>query len=216
MKGLLWKEYYMVLKYCRWSIVISAVFIVVSAFSDNFFYLFYPMVLGCMIPMTLLSYEEQCNWKQYSAAFPYSRAELVSSKYAVALFFTLLTSGCSTGAAWIRIRVMGTGDSWGSLLVVFALLFVLGVASASFTLPFLFQFGVAKGRLMYLIVLLLAFGLGSGVLSFVNIAGGEMLAALHFGADSMNWILLGVILFCMVLFAGSWAVSVALYRRKEL
>jgi hypothetical protein len=39
---------------------------------------------GRMLPVTLLSYDEKEKWHIYSGTFPYSRAQIVSSKYVFA------------------------------------------------------------------------------------------------------------------------------------
>ena len=55
MKGLLLKDWYMIQKYCRSYILITAVFIGISLENgENLFFTFYPCMLCGMIPVTLL------------------------------------------------------------------------------------------------------------------------------------------------------------------
>ena len=82
MKGLLLKDWYMVVKYCKAYLLICLVFIGVSIMSDdNFFFILYPCILCGMIPVTLLGYDERSKWDQYCAALPYTKAQIVSGKY---------------------------------------------------------------------------------------------------------------------------------------
>ena len=61
MKGLLLKDWYMIQKYCRSYILITAVIIGISiANGENLFFTFYPCMLCGMIPVTLLGYHFRC------------------------------------------------------------------------------------------------------------------------------------------------------------
>lgn len=72
MKGLLLKDWYMIQKYCRSYILITAVIIGISlANGENLFFTFYPCMLCGMIPVTLLGYDERSGWMQYSGTMPY-------------------------------------------------------------------------------------------------------------------------------------------------
>ena len=87
MKGLLLKDLYLAAKHCRAFLLVAVVFLGVSfAGDENIFFIVYPTLITSMIPMTLISYDERDRWTQYSAALPYSRGQLVSSKYLIGLF----------------------------------------------------------------------------------------------------------------------------------
>ena len=88
MKGLLLKDFYLSWRYCRAFLVIVAVFLAVSFVGeDNVFFMIYPIMIASVIPMTLLSYDEHDKWTSYSGTLPYTRTQLVSSKYLVGLCF---------------------------------------------------------------------------------------------------------------------------------
>ena len=66
MKGLLLKDLYMTMKYCRSYLLIAVVFTAVSFVgNDNLFFIFYPCPFCGMIPVTLLGYDERSHWQQY-------------------------------------------------------------------------------------------------------------------------------------------------------
>lgn len=81
MKGLLLKDWYMIQKYCRSYILITAVIIGISlANGENLFFTFYPCMLCGMIPVTLLGYDERSGWMQYSGTMPYRECSFRHSK----------------------------------------------------------------------------------------------------------------------------------------
>ena len=89
MKGLLLKDFYLAWRYCRILLILVVVFIALSwAGEGSMFFLFYPIILVSMIPVTLLGYDERDRWMGYSAALPYTRGQLVSAKYLVGLCFS--------------------------------------------------------------------------------------------------------------------------------
>lgn len=98
MKGLLLKDIYMAVKYCRVYFLIAVVFAVAFVWSDNFFLAVYPVFLVGALSVNLLSYDEKCKWSLYAGTFPYTRTQLVSVKYIV----TLLALGLS-------VLLMGLG-----------------------------------------------------------------------------------------------------------
>ena len=91
MKGLILKDLYMAVKYCRAYALIAIVFLGFSVVNgDNMFFLFYPCLLCGMIPVNLLAYDERSKWLLYSAALPYSKTQLVTAKYLIGLMAQLV------------------------------------------------------------------------------------------------------------------------------
>ena len=43
MKGLILKDFYMAIKYCRFYLVITVIFAIASIYGDSAFFLFYPV-----------------------------------------------------------------------------------------------------------------------------------------------------------------------------
>ena len=81
MKGLLRKDLYLMIKYCRLFFILIIVFSFAGAWNNNLFFALYPITISSIIPVNLLSYDEKSNWSLYACTFPCSRKEIVSSKY---------------------------------------------------------------------------------------------------------------------------------------
>ena len=86
MKGLLRKDLYMAAAFCRTYLLILVVFLAVGAVNnENSFFLIYPMIIGVMLPVSLIGYDERFKWHVACDALPVSRAQAVSSKYILTL-----------------------------------------------------------------------------------------------------------------------------------
>lgn len=61
MKGLLLKDFYMAMKYCRAYVVIAVVFSLFSIWGNTSFLIAYPILLASVIPVNLISYDEKAS-----------------------------------------------------------------------------------------------------------------------------------------------------------
>ena len=208
MKGLLLKDWYMTKKYCRAYLLIAVVFVAVSFFSDgDMFFTFYPCLLCGMIPVNLLAYDERSRWIQYSETLPYSRAQIVSSKYLIGLMAQmamLLVTGIVQG---IRMSIGGTLrlDEFSMLML---LMLIISTLSPSICLPFVFKLGVEKGRIAYYLMVGMVCA-GSVIASSVFRGGLET-------EIRPNAVLAIVAAAGIALYALSWYLSVKFYQAREI
>lgn len=207
MKGLLLKDFYVAGRYCRVFYIFVVVFIALSLTSEgNMFFLFYPITLVSMIPVTLLGYDERDRWMGYSAALPYTRGQLVSAKYLVGLCFSGGAFLLSVAATMVWMGVNGF-FSWEKLAVLGVTLLVLACLCPAILLPFTFKYGVEKGRFAYYITIGICCGVGAVLVS----AGFEIPAFI----DSF-WLLGAVAGVSILLYALSWWLSIKFYQKREL
>ncbi len=208
MKGLLLKDFYLAVKYCKAYLLIFAVFILVSAVGENnFFFAFYPCLLAGTIPVTLLGYDERSGWSQYCGTLPLTKAQIVSGKYFIGLFAQIGMIVLSALAQAINMNINGSFDI-RSYLTLMAFLLILSCFSSSISLPFMFKFSVEKGRIAYYIMI--------GV-----VCGGSIVATSLFErvktAEFFTGGLLPVLCIAMVaVYALSWYLSIVFYRKREV
>ena len=201
MKGLLLKDWYMMVKYCKAWVVILVVMIGASAFSDNpFLFLMYPVMLAGLTAVTLIAYDERSGWSTLSRAMPYSAAQLVSVKYLVVL---LLLAAAAVIAAAAQLRPYLGAGSADNLPGVLGMLLSAGLFVPAVLLPFVFRFGVEKGRILYMVV----FGALAGCMVSLSMSVEEM-PQLTAG-NAVSALALPV---CALLYALSWLLSIRLYR----
>ena len=211
MKGLLLKDWYNILRYCRSLLVMSVVFTLVSVFyRDNPIFLVYPCLFSGMIPMTLCSYDEREKWNLYTGALPLTPRDYVSAKYLVGLVALAAVLAVTVG---FRAAVAGAvlHQPWtGDLPMVF-LLWGVGTLTPTLSLPLIFRFGAEKARIIYLVLVGALCG-GSFLLVAQLNGNGE------FSALSRTIPPAFPAAFCAAvlgLFAVSWAVSTVIYRQRE-
>lgn len=206
MKGLLLKDFYMTVKYCKVIFLLDIVFIAASFFSlKNIAFLLFPVVFSGMIPITLLSLDERCKWTSYSGSLPYSSAQIISAKYLFGLIVQAAISLVIFLALLARIAYLGGAEmNVGNAVVLIAGMFVISLVTPALCMPFCFRFGTEKGRIAYYIVMGAFVALSMQFTRAVTI--GDKLY--EYGA-----IIAGVL---VVLYALSWIVSIPLYKKREI
>lgn len=210
MKGLLLKDFYMTAKYCRTYLLIGVVFIAVSfagAENQNMFFVFYPCLLCGMIPVNLLAYDERSRWLEYSGTLPYTKAQIVSGKYLVGILAQgamLIAVGIAQG---VRMNLAGSFQ-WGEFALFMGSIYAMATVTSSISLPFMFRWGVEKGRIAY--YCMIGFVCAAGYLGSVFFAEGSSLAV------SQSVLLVIFLLVGTGVYAASWLASIALYRKREV
>ena len=207
MKGLLLKDFYLSWRYCRAFLVIVAVFLAVSfTGDDNIFFLIYPIMIASVIPMTLVSYDEHDKWTAYSGTLPYTRAQLVSTKYLVGMCFGSVAFLISMAATTVRM-ILGGGFVLEQFAVLGTALLVLGCLGTAFILPYVFKYGAEKGRVAFYITV----GVFSGVAAVLAGMGFQIQ-----GLSSGLWPLAAVAGVSILLYALSWWLTIRFYQKREL
>lgn len=200
MKGLLLKDYYMTVKYCRMLILLVLIFAAVSAVNDSIFLTSYPFIIAGVLPVSLYTYDEKSGWCSYADAMPYSRAQQVSAKYISALvLICLVMLICTAGKAL-------TGHSFIQDFSLLVVLCGVGLLSAGCLLPFVLKFGSEKGRWAYYAVIIIACVVAATVFDTGSALGSMLIV------NAAAYILAG----CVLLFGLSWLLSINIYEKREL
>lgn len=207
MKGLLIKDFYMAKRFCWPFFLFVAVLLVISIVGEeNLFFLVYPMIISGIIPVSLIGYDERDKWETYSGTLPYTRGQLVSAKYLVGLCLGAVAFLMSMMAILVRMQIQGQ-FLLEELAVVGTALLVMGCLSPALMLPFIFKYGVEKGRIAYFIII------------GVTCASGGALTGMGFQVQVMGgglWPLAVVAGVALALYALSWWLSIRFYQRREL
>ena len=203
MIGLLRKDLYMTAAYCRTFLLILAVFLGVGMMGNgNNFFLIYPMIIGMMLPVSILSYDERFKWNLTCDALPCTRAQAVSSKYILTLLIVLLVFLLTMLVQGIRLYRL---DSLEKLRELPGLLLPVGLVGPALLLPVFFWLGVEKGRLFYYLLV----GLVCFAAAFFSTDPGPADAQARLPGALL-------VIGSAVLFGLSWVLSVFLYQRREL
>ena len=197
MKGLLRKDIYMLAKYNRLFLLAVFVMAVAAAVTGSSFFTVYVGVLAGVLPITALAYDDREKWCTYCETMPVTRAQFVAEKYILALIVAAAVTAL-LGAGWLI--------SGRSAALTPVLLPVILLAPSTVCLPLFFRLGAERGRAAYMIVIVLAC-VGAGVIS----QDGQG-AQLSLGAGGTLALLGGM----AAVFAASWALSTAAYKKREL
>ena len=205
MKGLLLKDWYMMIKYMKLHLLVCIIFLAVSVFGNgNRFFEVYTMMLSGIIPISLNSYDERSGWIQYSNTLPYSRAQLVSAKYIISFLIWAAVAVCTLAVQGIRAYTGGVATD-----VAYSMLIIgVGLIPSSLMLPFVFRFGSEKGRIAYVACIAII----CGIMPFLSMEGMSVVNA----ADGIRLAADLVLPAVMLMFAVSWLLSVKFFKDREL
>ena len=201
MGGLLLKDIYQMIRYCKIFLVIAALFTVL-AFSGNgnLFFLLFLGIIGGMLPMNLLAYDERDNWDIYANTLPYSRAQIVSVKYLIGL---IIGAGLIILAAVLSVIM---SDFRGLIWDLLLLLLTLNLLVTALVLPLTFKFGVAKGRIFYYVLL--------GICFAVSFALAELKKSMYI-AFSVDFTMSNMVIVVIAIYLLSWLLSVQFYKKRQ-
>ena len=206
MKGLLRKDLYMTWAYGRMLLLIGAVFLFTSAVmpsEENFFFVIYPVLMGGVLPVTLLSYDERFGWNRYCDALPVSRKLVVDERYLMSLLSFLALYAVTLVVQAAVLLPKGRAADLGQLA---GLLPCFGLLAPAVMLPVMLRFGVEKGRLVYFFFI--------GLL----VAAGLVFSKQTLGVSGAigKWGVAAVLLGVVLIFAASWLLSRRIYEKREL
>lgn len=201
MRGLLIKEFYMVIKKCKIYFLVS-LFIIILTYLDitNSFLMFFPIILCSIIPVNLVAYDERSRWDKYCEVMPYTRAQMVSVKYITGLVIQIVV-----GLAVIFVSSVYNNMThwWRDMDIGYLMVEVIVItAFSSLCMPFIFKFGAEKGRVACYIL-----------------AGIMLIFSYYISKYNSNFVIpLGSLVFLgvlgIILYMLSWILSIKFYERR--
>ena len=149
MTSLLLKDFYLITKQLKIFLVIIPVIALTTGEAMSTF----SILLGAVLPMTAIAYDERSKWNELAAMMPYSKFDLIFSKY-------LLGYICMFGAALLVFIGQIIGKNNGIVVIdddINVLLFAVmgGLIFIAINTPILFKFGSEKGRFVFIITMAL-------------------------------------------------------------
>ena len=168
MIALLRKDIYVADKQARLLIVLALIFCLIpnmGAFSST-----YALMTAFMIPINSLAYDDKSKWDKYAAMLPYRISELVGSKYLLCVIYTgLAFLIVAVGMAVQGLVVTRTGIDWTELWETELVLIVTMAFIMNLTLPLLYRFGTERGRMLMVLMLGAALGMGLGLVKIAKV-----------------------------------------------
>lgn len=207
MRGLLYKEYYMLRPQVKSWLAVLAFFMVYTAIFKNAGMLTMMLaVIGITSCYNSFHYDKQYRCDEYIGAMPVSRGQMVASKYLFTFFIDLFIAAA---AAAVTIVVCATSLVDASLLESMASLGgVLGVTVLiqAVTIPLIYVLGVDKARYVNVLI-----WMSPWVLIMLNrdrlpkITEAQIISALKLAP-------LVILVFVVI----SWMISTAVFKKRDL
>jgi hypothetical protein len=207
MKGLILKDLYVVIKQMKVLLLIVVLFTILLGSTFGVFLLLY----CAMLPITTIAYDERAKWDKYAATMPYSRRDVVLSKYLLGLacmvvalilvFIGTLVYGVFTDAVF-------TGGSLVEMVIMLVSLFCVTLIFMAINMPIIFKWGVEKGRIIFI----------AGIAAFAAIIGATSVienTAIFIEGFLNNYYYI-FILAGVALLGASIPLSIKLYEQRDL
>lgn len=194
MKGLIIKDFKSILNQSKISMVIIAIWIIVSLVggASASFGTAIISVFAMALPISSYTFDQNSGFNKFAVCMPISRTKIVISKYVFALILQAIAFVICSASVLIA------GFSFSELAIELSALFSVMLLYFAVSMPFLYKFGPEKGRITMTAFFILFFG-------FFVITDDDVVKALEF-------ILPYLPLISIAGFAASAAISCRIYN----
>ncbi len=154
MRGLLIKDFLVLKKEMGKLLIILSIFL----FVGDIFVMSIPFI-SVYIPLIALAYDEKAKWNTYSKMLPIKRIDISLSKYYLGYISVVIVTLFIALFKCLMVRI-----NPGYITITYEMLFYILIGVLSFqaiNLPILFKFGVDKGRIFFILVMMSVGILGS-------------------------------------------------------
>lgn len=166
MKGLLYKDFCLLKGYAKNFVMFIVVFFAISLLnianeggsSIITTLSVIVMILVLMMPITVVSVDENAKWNTTALTMPLSRKILVIEKYIFSGIMILI--GASLGFAIGVLKVVLNGGSIAEFAIAITALIIAGVIIHSIYYPLIFKLGVEKARIFFMAICFLPMLIG--------------------------------------------------------
>lgn len=213
MKGLLLKDWYQVRTNMKAMYLTVAFVLAIWALSTSSSYVFpvsYAAIFLGILPVNLLTYDQNSGWIEYGWTLPVSKKTLVAEKYLVGLL--CVAAAVVVDGSFVAVLSLRRGtaiDSAALFIIANSISTILLMNSIS--LPLMYRFGAEKARMIYVLTFA---GLGA-----LLGGGGAVMDELQQNGPGSGplpvplWLAAVLLLAVLALYAVSWRVSVAWYGK---
>lgn len=211
MKGLIFKEIITTFKNNKLSVLVIPAFALFGIFNhQNMFLMLVPALLA-MLPLGQMTHDELCHWDRYVQCLPVDKKKIVSSKYAMVLILSMI----STIIIGTVMGIMNYRNHGSINEVIFMMIcsMMIGLSVPCISIPINLKYGTAKGRIIYMIIV----GIICGTLPAVLLSDSGKLSDKMVKLFSNMAVFSGVafiVLAAMLLI--SWVISIKIYETKEV
>jgi len=202
MKALLLKDCYTLMKQIKFYILMIILFAITPGNSISAIAMFY----AAMLPITALAYDERSKWNSLALMMPYSDESIIGSKYILGYIAVAAASLLSITAQIAHSLLKNSTLELESIFTVILVACIATIVQA-FNLPFMFKFGVEKGRLAFFVLIAITTAMA---VVFKNGLPGI------FSSSNANIfiVMLVAVIFTLVVNLISVSISIGIYKKR--
>lgn len=210
MKGLLLRDFYVLKRSALSLVMICVVYAILAAVQkNNSFFVWFLGLLAGMTPMTVIGLDERSKWEVLAGTMPYTRTEIVISKYLLSLISLCFAIILFTASSMLMMSYKG-GIEFDTVIFNILLMSFVGILFSAVEFPFVFWLGATKGRIVVVVLAMVISMLGS-----VFAISSGLIGALTEVSVINDILFIGVAAAAAVM-AVSAVISIAVYKKKEL
>lgn len=153
MIGLFLKDVINLKQQAKIFLVIAILFIGISILQqDSNFFAMYMVVFTILVSTTAFAYDDKAKWDRYALTMPVSCRDIVLSKYLLVFVFTVLAFLLTFLLTFSMTHAFH--ESLTECLTECLTISLASLALSSIILPVFFKFGVEKGRIVMMAIVL--------------------------------------------------------------
>lgn len=216
MKGLLCKDWAILVNSYKKNFLIMVALYLGMAFCLHMDYLCYALITVCGIyASSTINFDDSAHWDTYARTLPVTPGQVVGCKYLLGLLFTLFGTVCAVVGVFLSGQHSDVLDAASSILVVAALSLLL----IAVNMPLSYKFGAVRARTwVYLVTFLAVFAVIYVMEKLPYLQHSAFTAQLDTIGNAITASPALLLLPCaavLLLYLGSWAVSVQIYQNKD-
>lgn len=161
MMALLLKDVFLIRKRNLIMLFAIAIFIVLAGVRGGLVNTVMATMMPLLMGFTTLAYDQNDGWEAYACALPFSRIQIVKSKYVLALISIVVSI--------LLVLIVGLAASVLELKTMLSnavTQFTFGSLFVAINYPLILKFGFEKSRLYYILVMIGLMSIGSALSTF--------------------------------------------------
>lgn len=211
MKGLLLKDYINFKSYFKIYIIAIILFAIISILNNSISLLSgITVFITIMLITTSFTFDTSSKWNTFILTTPITRKDIVKGKYILTLIVGLIAS-FFTLTLTILINLtpfMANATTILEICIIAAVTYCITLIMMGILLPFIFKFGPEKAR----IILFAGFAL---ILLLIYLLM-PMIQTIPSDQNSLLYISLGLLLATILIYIGSYFITLKIFNNKEL
>ena len=150
MNALLLKDWFLLRRQSKVTALMILLFTFIGVSSSSVFYVVVGSIVGVMIPLTTIAWDQMHHWDQFVIALPVERKDVVKGKYVLALL-SLTVSVLLVVVVGLVFLATGRLAADVFSLMIWAQV-IAGLFFISVNYPIVIKLGFERGRIWYIII----------------------------------------------------------------